>query len=123
MGHAKGEVPMTGVTLLYITTSSPEEAQALGHTLVEERLAACANIIPGMRSVYWWEGKLETAAETVLILKTRDDLVSAATERVESLHSYACPCVLGLPVAAGSPAYVKWLLDETRSPFTEERKS
>lgn len=114
---------MTGVTLLYVTASGPEEAEMLGHILVEERLAACANIIPGMRSIYWWQEKLETAAETVLILKTRDDLVAAATERVKALHSYTCPCVLSLPVTAGNPAYVKWLLDETRSLSTEERES
>ncbi len=106
---------MTGVTLLYITASGPEEAERLGRTLVEERLAACANIIPGMRSIYWWQGTLETAAETVLILKTREELVAAATGRVKALHSYSCPCVLSLPVAAGNPAYLQWLRDETRS--------
>ncbi len=114
---------MTGITLLYVTASSSEEAETLGHILVEERLAACANIIPGMRSIYWWEGRIETAAETVLILKTRDDLVAAATERVKVLHSYTCPCVLALPVVAGNPAYVKWLLDETQNPFAEGRTS
>jgi periplasmic divalent cation tolerance protein len=99
--------------LIYVTASDNTEAETIGHAMVEERLAACANIIPGMRSLYWWEGQLETGAETVLILKTRRDLAERAVERVKALHSYDCPCALVLPIQAGNPAYLNWIGAET----------
>jgi periplasmic divalent cation tolerance protein len=99
--------------LIYVTASDNTEAETIGHAMVEERLAACANIIPGMRSLYWWEGRLETGAETVLILKTRRDLAERAVERVKALHSYDCPCALVLPIQAGNPAYLNWIGAET----------
>lgn len=105
---------MTEIVLLYCTTASLAEAEAIAQSLVGERLAACANIIPGMRSVYWWQGKLEQGEEAVLILKTRADLVEAATAAVKAAHSYSVPCVLPLPVGQGGNAdYIAWLLGET----------
>lgn len=107
---------MTEIVLLYCTTSSVAEAEAIAQTVVGERLAACANIIPGMRSVYWWQGKLEQGEEAVLILKTRLDLVEAATAAVKAAHSYSVPCVLPLTVGqGGNPDYIAWLLAETKS--------
>lgn len=106
---------MAEIVLLYCTTASLAEAEAIAQKLVGERLAACANIIPGMRSVYWWQGKLEQGEEAVLILKTRADLVEAATAAVKAAHSYSVPCVLPLTVAAGGNAdYIAWLLAETK---------
>ncbi len=106
---------MTDIVLLYCTTSSIAEAEAIAQTVVGERLAACANIIPGMRSVSWWQGKLEQGEEAVLILKTRPELVEAATAAVKAAHSYSVPCVLPLPVGlGGNPDYVAWLLGETK---------
>lgn len=106
---------MTEIVLLYCTTSSVAEAEAIAQTVVGERLAACANIIPGMRSVYWWQGKLEQGEEAVLILKTRPDLVEAATAAVKAAHSYSVPCVLPLSVGqGGNPDYIAWLLGETK---------
>ena len=102
------------VSLLYITCATPEEAAKLGRALVEERLAACANIIPGMRSIYHWQGKLAEESECVLILKTRKELVESVTARVKALHSYTVPCVLELPVARGHQPYIDWLLAETK---------
>lgn len=108
---------MSDVVLLYCTTASTEEAERVAEAVVGQRLAACANIIPGMRSLYWWQGKLEKSEEAVLILKTRADLVEAATEAVKQAHSYSVPCVLPLPVGkGGNPDYVAWLLTETRLP-------
>jgi len=98
----------------YITTSSPDEARSLGEILVEEKLAACVNILPKMESIYHWEGKLETADESVLIAKTRSDLRDALQKRVLELHSYDCPCVVFLPVMDGNPAYLEWIHRETR---------
>jgi periplasmic divalent cation tolerance protein len=100
--------------LLWITASSNEEALTIGRKLVEERLAACANVLPQMTSVYWWNGTLEEGHEAVLVVKTRADLVDAATARVRELHSYACPCVVALDITGGNPAFLAWIDAETR---------
>lgn len=97
----------------YLTASSREEASSIAEAVVGERLAACANILDGMESVYWWQGKLTRSQEAVLILKTRAELVEALIAKVKSLHSYTCPCVVALPVVAGNPAYLEWLGAET----------
>lgn len=104
------------VCLIYVTASDNAEAESIGRAIVEERLAACANIIPGMRSLYWWEGQVETGAETVLILKTRRDLADRVVDRVKALHSYACPCAIVLPVQAGNPDYLDWIGAEATGP-------
>lgn len=106
--------------LLYITASSRDEAWKIGRALVEERLAACANVIDRMESVYWWQGKLTEDREAVLIVKTRAELVEAATARVKALHSYTVPCVVALPILDGNPAYLEWLQAETRAPAKSE---
>lgn len=100
----------------YVTCASVEEAERIGRAVVEARLAACANILPGATSIYRWQGRIETASETVLVLKTRAGLVDALGERVKALHSYTVPCVVALPIAAGNPDYRAWLLAETTTP-------
>lgn len=104
---------MSDLCILYVTAADADEALRIGRALVEARLAACANVLPGMTSVYRWEGRVEQAGEAVLVLKTRASLVEAATERVKALHAYACPCVVALPVEGGNPDYLDWLLRET----------
>lgn len=101
------------VRLLYITAGSRDEAKKIGRALVEARLAACANIIDGMDSIYWWQGKLTEDREAVLIVKTRADLVSAVTARIKALHSYTVPCVVALPILDGNPDYIDWIGQET----------
>jgi periplasmic divalent cation tolerance protein len=100
--------------LLYITTPNTEMAEIIGRAVVEERLAACANILPGMQSLYHWEGAIETAQEAVLILKTVPALTDAATARVRELHSYTVPAILAIPAWPGNPAYFDWLRAETQ---------
>ena len=102
--------------LVYITTARVEEARRIGRALVEERLAACANIVPGMESIYHWQGAVVEDKEVLLIVKTRADLVDAAIDKVKALHSYTCPCVVALPILTGNPAYLEWLGHETREP-------
>lgn len=102
------------VNLIYITTENKVEAERIGQALVEERLAACANILDGMRSIYHWEGKLVTDTETVLIAKTTDNKVTALTERVKALHNYDCPCVVALPIFGGNSAFLKWVAEEVQ---------
>ena len=103
---------MTAV-FAYITVASRQEADGIAHALVEERLAACCNMIEGMRSIYRWKGAVEGAQEIVVIAKTRADLLQSLTERVRALHSYECPCVVGLPVTGGNPDYLEWIASET----------
>jgi periplasmic divalent cation tolerance protein len=100
-------------SLCYVTAGSRAEAMAIGRTVVEERLAACANVLDGVTSLYWWRGELEQASEAVLILKTRTELVERLTARIRELHSYECPCVVALPIAAGNPDYLAWIAEET----------
>lgn len=100
--------------IAYITAANRDEALHIGRTLVEEQLAACANVIDGMTSVYHWEGAIEQAQEAVLIAKTRVELVERLIGRVKELHSYQCPCVVVWPIAAGNPDYLQWIANETR---------
>lgn len=81
--------------------------------MVKKRLAACANIIPTMLPVFWWDGEVQEGEESVLLLKTTDDLVPAVIAAVKDLHSYDCPCVMALPVAEGNPAFLQWIEAET----------
>ncbi len=97
----------------YITAGSRDEALRIGRALVDERLAACANILDGMTSIYRWQGAVEEATETVLIAKTRAELFDRLAARVRDLHSYEVPCVIELKVGRGNPAYLDWLRDET----------
>ena len=99
--------------LLYITAAKIEEARRIGQTLVEARLAACANIIPTIESIYHWQGAVVQDREVLLVVKTRADLVDAVIARVKELHSYTCPCVVALPILDGNPAYLEWLGQET----------
>lgn len=101
--------------LIYITAPNHEEALKLAQTLVGERLAACANVQGPITSVYWWDGTLNQDAEVALVLKTRSDLVEALTARVRALHSYDCPCVVALPITGGNPAFLQWIVAETKA--------
>lgn len=101
-------------SLVYMTCETREEAERIGAALVEERLVACVNLLEGMRSMYWWQGRVETAQEVVLISKTRTDLVEVLTERVNALHSYDVPCVVSMALEGGNPDFLQWIHDETK---------
>jgi periplasmic divalent cation tolerance protein len=103
----------TQATLLYMTAGSHEEAITISRILVEARLAACANILAPMTSVYRWEGAIQTDDEVAFIVKTRSDLVEAVTQRIQEIHSYDCPCVVALPIADGNPDFLNWIIKET----------
>ena len=104
---------MSDERFVYVTCESKAQAREIGQTLVGNRLAACANILPGMESIYWWEGKLESAKEVVLILKSRAALLDTLTASVRQLHSYDVPCVVALPIEGGNPDYLRWIHQET----------
>jgi periplasmic divalent cation tolerance protein len=99
----------TTARIVLTTAESREEALGIGRALVEERLAACATVIPAAQSIYRWEGKVESAAETVLLLKTEADRLEELDARLHALHSYTTPEFLVLRVDAGSRAYLDWL--------------
>lgn len=98
---------------VYMTASSAAEANNLAETLVGEGLAACVNVMPGIRSVYRWQGKIEQAEEVALIAKTRRELAERLIARAKALHSYDCPCIVVWPIVAGLPAYLDWIAAET----------
>jgi periplasmic divalent cation tolerance protein len=104
---------MRDFIVVFVTVGSAGEGDRLAQALVEERLAACVNRLPGIRSVYRWEGKVEQSAEELLIIKTRQALFAALEKRVRELHGYAVPEIIALPVIAGSEPYLKWLGEET----------
>lgn len=99
--------------LVYTTYPSLVEAERIGRAVLERRLAACVNILPGMISHYWWEGKIERGEEVVMILKTRASLADAVRAAVKELHPYDTPAILMLPVEGGEAGYIDWLMRET----------
>ena len=102
------------VNFIYMTAGSKAEAQKIGTALVEDRLAACVNILDNMQSIYRWEEKIQQDSEVVLIAKTTDDLVSALVDRVQSLHSYDCPCIVSLPISSGYQPFLDWVHAEVK---------
>ena len=97
----------------YVTAKDRRQAERLAERLVDERLAACANVLGRVKSVYRWKGRVEKASEVALVFKTRRELVTRLAARVKDLHTYDCPCVVALPLAGGFPPYLAWLADET----------
>jgi periplasmic divalent cation tolerance protein len=100
---------MTEIVFVYVTHPNADDAFALGRNLVEDGLAACANILPGMRTVYRWQGQIEEGSEAVMIIKTRADLLADLQLRIRAEHPYECPCVAALPVSGGNPDYLDWI--------------
>jgi periplasmic divalent cation tolerance protein len=105
---------MTDFQIVLSTCADREQAERIAHRLVEQQLAACVNILPGMQSTYRWQGKVETAAEVLMVIKTSADLVSEVELTIAGLHSYEVPEFLVLPVFGGSHAYLAWLRDSLR---------
>jgi periplasmic divalent cation tolerance protein len=103
----------TELRLLYVTSASRDEARLIARTVVEERLAACANILGDIESFYHWEGKFETGAEVLIVLKTHANIEKQLIERIKSLHSYTCPAIVCLPIVSGFDPFLVWVGAET----------
>ena len=101
------------IVMLFTTWPTTVEAEAAGRALVERRLAACVNILPGMISHYRWEGKVERAEEAVMLVKTRASVANAVSDAVKELHSYDTPAIVVLPLESVEKTYLAWLLAET----------
>jgi periplasmic divalent cation tolerance protein len=111
---------MERAVLVYTTYPSVVEAERAGRAIVERRLAACVNILPGMVSHYWWQGVLERGEEAVMIFKTRASLAEQVRAAVKASHSYATPSILVLPVEGGDPDYLAWIFAETAEAANSE---
>jgi periplasmic divalent cation tolerance protein len=104
---------MSEEIVILITVGASAEATTIGRALIDEHLAACVNIVPGVRSLFFWEGKTQEAEEVLLICKSRLPLMDAVMARVRSLHSYSVPEIIALPVTAGLPSYLAWIRGST----------
>jgi periplasmic divalent cation tolerance protein len=104
---------MERAVFVYTTWPTTVEAEEAGRTLVDRKLAACVNILPGMISHYRWQGKVDRAVEAVMIIKTRASLASAVTDAVKDLHAYDAPAILVMPLESVEGTYLGWLLKET----------
>ncbi|OEL19805.1 Protein CutA 1, chloroplastic [Dichanthelium oligosanthes] len=100
--------------VVYVTVPNREAGKKLAGSIISEKLAACVNIVPGAESVYWWEGKVQSDAEELLIIKTRESLLDALTEHVKANHEYDVPEVIALPIQGGNLKYLEWLKNSTR---------
>ncbi len=101
-------------TITFVTCKDPTEARKIAAALVREKLAACGNILPGITSIYRWEGRVERGRECLLLLKSRDSLSKRLAARVRALHSYSVPEVVTVRIASGNPAYLRWVRESTR---------
>ena len=104
---------MTDVSLVTITVGSGEEALTIAQTVVAERLAACVQIIPRIRSIYRWKGEVCDEEEQLLLMKTRSDLFPTLQNRIRELHSYEVPEIVSFPISDGLPEYLSWVIENT----------
>lgn len=100
---------MTDKILVLSTCASTDEAARIARHLVEKRLAACVNLLPGLRSIYHWQGAVEDSSEVLLLIKSRRDLLQDLTRAIASLHSYTVPEVIAVPVVDGASPYLNWM--------------
>jgi len=103
----------SGKVVVFVTTSSEEEAEKIASLLLEQRKAACVSVIPRVRSRFWWQGELDSAQESLLIIKTRAALIPEITDIVKKTHSYTVPEIVALPIVAGNQDYLDWVDKET----------
>lgn len=109
-------VPVSDIRVILSTAGSQEEGERIARTLVEQQLAACVNVVPQITSVYRWQGKVETASEVMLVVKTTAGMLEQAEAALRAAHSYEIPEVLVLSPGFGHSEYVDWLLRSVREP-------
>lgn len=97
------------IKLIYVTAPSKADAERIAETVVTEQLAACANILDGVTSLFHWENKLCREEETVVFLKTTAEKVDLLTDRIKKIHPYDCPCIVALPIESGNPDFLSWV--------------
>ena len=102
--------------VIFITAANKKQADNIGRALVKHKLAACVNIVRSIESVFWWQGKLDKAKESLLIIKSRKEKLSKIIKLVKSLHSYSVPEIIALPIISGNKDYLKWIDDSIGHP-------
>ena len=102
----------TDKIVIFVTTSTEEEARRIAELLVGQRKAACVNIVPKVDSLFWWQGKLDSAQESLLIIKTKASLLPDVISLVKGVHSYEVPEIIALPIIGGNEDYLKWIRSE-----------
>jgi|SRR5271166_5892932 len=107
---------MSELVLAFSTAASPDEARTIANALVSEELAACVNIVDSVHSIYRWQGAVESAAESLLLIKTRAALLPAIESRLRNLHSYDVPELIAITIGQGAEPYLDWLLASTSDP-------
>jgi periplasmic divalent cation tolerance protein len=100
--------------VIFVTAANKREAEKISRVLIREKLAACVNIIENVHSLFWWQAKIDSAKEALLIIKTRKALIDKVIRKVKSLHSYAVPEIIALPIIAGNKKYLEWIDASTR---------
>ncbi len=100
--------------LILITTANLTEAKKISQALVEQKKAACVNIVPKVNSLFWWEGKIDSAQESLIIAKTKHSLLPELIKLTKKLHSYEVPEIIALPVVGGNEEYLKWVAESLR---------
>jgi periplasmic divalent cation tolerance protein len=103
-------------SIAWVTVPSREVAEQIATSLLNDKLVACVNIIPGVKSMYWWDGKVQSDQELILMIKTRTSLTSELITAVKSKHPYDTPEVICVPIAEGNTDYLKWITDSTKNP-------
>jgi len=104
----------TGSTVVFVTTSTEQEARSIADLLLGERKAACINIVSTVDSLFWWQGKLDSAQESLLIIKTSASLLPEVVNLVKRVHSYEVPEIIAMPIVGGNEDYLKWIDGEIR---------
>ena len=105
----------TGFSVVYVTINSPSSATELAKSIIANELAACVNILPGILSIYKWEGKVLTDTEHLLMIKTRDDLLQSLSAHIKAHHPYSVPEIIAVPIEFGDSAYLEWIKESTKS--------
>ncbi len=100
---------MARTCIVLSTASSEREARKISSSILKHKLAACVNILPKISSSYWWQGKIETAHESLMIIKTKRSLTKKLTQHIKKIHSYSVPEVIALPILDGNTDYLKWI--------------
>jgi periplasmic divalent cation tolerance protein len=104
----------TGKIVIFVTASSEKEAHKIADVLLSRRKAACVNIVPRVDSYFWWHGKIDSARESLLIIKTKASLLAKVVDLIKSAHSYEVPEIIALRVVGGNVDYLKWIDDSVR---------
>ena len=104
---------MNTFIIVLVTAKDSEEAEKIAKGLLNKKLVACVNVLEGVRSLFWWEGKVDEASEALLVIKSQKKHFKAIVQEVKALHSYSVPEVIALPIESGNPDYLEWIKEST----------